>query len=220
MFYICLMKKLSYYLLFFVILVLLFWFLLSKFTPWFNQSPISKRGTVQPFVFTNQDSASVSNADMLGKVCVVEYFFTTCLGICPKMNKNMQEIYEQFKDQDNFLIVSHTCQPEIDSIPLLKAYAIKMKANTNKWAFVTGSKDSLYKMARFSYGLDDPKNAVENIADDFIHTQFFALIDKAGNVRGGVYDGLKRDEIEQLKKDIKQLLSEKNFSTNFNGVFN
>ena len=214
------MKKLYYYILFFVVLVAFFWLMLSQYTPWFNQSAISKRGTVQPFQFTNQDSASFTNVDMLGKVCVVEYFFTTCAGICPKMNKNMKEIYNQFKDENNFLIVSHTCQPEVDSIPLLKAYSEKMQANTNKWTFITGSKDSLYKMARFSYGLDDPKNAVENISDDFIHTQFFALIDKAGNVRGGVYDGLKKDEVEQLKKDIKQLLNEKKSIKNFNGVFN
>ena len=156
---------------------------------------------------------------MLGKVCVVEYFFTTCQGICPKMNKNMKEIYEAFKNEKEFLVVSHTCQPEVDSVPLMKAYSQKMGADNRKWVFVTGSKNKLYDMARYSYGLDDPKNAVANISDDFIHTQFFALIDKNGNVRGGVYDGLKKDELEKLKDDIKGLLKEKN-TTNFRGVFN
>ena len=211
------MKKLKLYILFFVVLVGIFWILLSIFTPYFAQSKLSKRGTIQPFQFINQDSASFTNADMLGKVCVVEYFFTTCKGVCPKMNKNMKEIYDQFKDENNFLILSHTCQPEIDSIPLLKEYSKLMGVTNNKWEFVTGSKDSLYKMARFSYGLDDPKNAVANIEDDFLHTQFFALVDKNGNARGGVYDGLKKDEVAKLKKDIKFLLNEK--SSNFSGVF-
>ena len=192
--------------------------MLYSFTDWFNQSKLAKRNTVQPFSFINQDSASFTNADMLGKVCVVEYFFTTCESVCPEMNGNMQKIYNEFKSNDDFLIVSHTCKPEEDSVPLLRAYSKQMKADNLHWVFVTGSKNNLYNMARFSYGIDDPKNAVNNIEDDFIHSQFFALIDKNGNVRGGVYDGLKQDEIEKLKADIRGLLKEKS-KTNFTGVF-
>lgn len=155
---------------------------------------------------------------MLGKVCVVEYFFTTCRGICPKMNKNMKEIYEAFKTEPAFLIVSHTCQPEVDSVPLLKAYAKQMDSDLKHWVFITGDKEKLYNMARFSYGIDDPKNAVNDIKDDFVHSQFFALIDKNGNIRGGVYDGIKKEEIEKLKQDIKGLLKEKS-RNNFTGVF-
>jgi protein SCO1/2 len=212
------MKKLTIYIVFFFALLLVFWFALNKYTPWFSQSRLTKRATVQPFSFINQDGASFTNADMLGKICVVEYFFTTCAGICPKMNKNMKDIFETFKDKKDFLIVSHTCQPEIDSVPLLKAYSEKMKSNNINWVFVTGSKDSLYKMARFSYGLDDPKNAVANIEDDFIHTQFFTLVDKNGNVRGGAYDGLKQKDLDKLKRDISDLFKEKSAKT-FNGVF-
>lgn len=214
------MKKLYFYIIFFVTLVLVFWYFIFKDQDIFNKSTLTVRGRVQPFMFTNQDSSSFTNLDMKGKVCVIEYFFTTCQGICPKMNVNMKNIYETFKTKDDFLIVSHTCQPEVDSIPLLKAYAQKMQANTNKWVFVTGSKDSLYRMARFSYGLDDPKNEVANIEDDFIHTQFFTLVDKNGNVRGGVYDGLKKEEIEKLKKDIEGLLKEKPIGNNFTNGFN
>lgn len=156
---------------------------------------------------------------MQGKVCVVEYFFTTCESVCPIMNGNMQKVYDEFKKDDNFLIVSHTCQPEVDSVPLLKAYAQKMNSDEKHWVFVTGRKDSLYSMARFSYGIDDPKNAVNNIEDDFIHSQFFALIDKNGKVRGGVYDGTVKEEIEKLKIDIRDLLKEKRKKGNFTGVF-
>lgn len=213
------MKKWQLYFIFFASLLIIFWILLNKYTPWFNQSKLAKRSTVKVFSFTNQDSATFTNADMLGKVCVVEYFFTTCAGICPKMNKNMKDVFETFKNQENFLIVSHTCQPEYDSVFRLKEYSKKMGADNRKWMFVTGDKESLYKMARFSYGIDDPKNAVANIEDDFVHSQFFALVDKNGNVRGGVYDGIKKEEIERLKNDIKGLLDEKPLKNNFNGVF-
>ncbi len=214
-------KKLLYYLAFFGILVILFWGGLYAFTDTFNQSRLQKRANVQSFSFIKEDGSVFTNADVKGKVYVVDYFFTVCPSICPKMNNNMQKIYEEFKNESNFLIVSHTCDPKRDSAATLKRYADSLKINTNKWVFLTGRKDSLYNMARFSYGIDDPKNIVNNIEDDFMHSQFFALVDKNGVVRGQVYDGLKEDEIEKLKKDIRELLREKPMGQNFsNGIFN
>ena len=132
----------------------------------------------------------------------------------------MRTIFDLFKDEPNFLIVSHTCDPERDSAARLKVYADSMKINTRKWVLLTGRKDSLYQIARSAYLLDDPKNNVEKIEDQFIHTQFFALVDKDGKVRGQVYDGLKQTELDRLKKDIKNLLTEKAGSSNFvNGLF-
>ncbi|KAF0241688.1 MAG: electron transport protein, partial [Chitinophagaceae bacterium] len=139
----------------------------------------------------------------------------------PKMNKNMKGIYETFESEPNFMILSHTCNPETDSVPLLRRYADSLKVNDQKWVFVTGRKDSLYQLARSAYMLDDPKNSVEKLEDQFIHTQFFALVDKDGKVRGQIYDGLKKEEIEKLKKDIRSLLKEKSSAGNFvNGIFN
>ena len=92
---------------------------------------------------------------------------------------------------------------------MLKKYADSLGVNTKIWVFLTGRKDSLYQMARGSYLLDDPKNNVEKMEDQFMHTQFFALIDRKGKVRGKIYDGLKALEIEQLKQDISKLLKDK-----------
>jgi protein SCO1/2 len=212
-------KKLLGYLLFFIILVSGFYFFVFKGTDnWKVKLPVISY--VKPFHFTTQDGLPFTDKDMLGKVCVVEYFFTTCKGICPKMNANMRTVYEQFKDEPNFLIVAHTCDPDRDSAARLKIYADSMKINTQKWVLLTGRKDSLYQIARSAYLLDDPKNNVEKIEDQFIHTQFFALVDKDGKVRGQVYDGLKQTELDRLKKDIKSLLAEKAGSGNFvNGLF-
>lgn len=213
-------KKLIGYLLFFVVLVIGFYFFLFKGTDsWKTKLPVISY--VKPFHFTTQDGLSYTDRDMLGKVCVVEYFFTTCKGICPKMNTNMKTIYEAFKDEPNFMIVSHTCNPGTDSAARLKVYADSMKIDTRKWVLLTGRKDSLYQIARSAYLLDDPKNSVDKIEDQFIHTQFFALVDKDGKVRGQVYDGLKQAELDRLKKDIRSLLAEKAGTGNFvNGIFN
>jgi protein SCO1 len=139
---------------------------------------------------------------------VAEYFFTTCKGICPKMNNNMRLVYDRFKNENNFLILSHTCDPETDSAAQLKHYSDSMKVNTSHWIFLTGRKDSLYTMARISYTIDDPANNLKSIDDDFLHTQFWALVDKNGDVRK-IYDGLKQSEVKQLIRDIDKLLDEK-----------
>ena len=201
-------KKLGAYVLFFALLLAAFYYFLFKGTDnWKVQLPVLSY--LQPFSFTNQDGNKFTDNELLNKITVVEYFFTTCKGICPKLNTNMKDIYTIYKDQADFQIVSHTCNPGTDSVPVLKRYADSLGVDTKKWVFLTGRKDSLYQMARGSYLLDDPKNNVEKIEDQFIHTQFFALIDRKGKVRGKIYDGLKALEIEQLKQDIAKLLKDK-----------
>ncbi|MEY3873429.1 MAG: hypothetical protein RL363_150 [Bacteroidota bacterium] len=201
-------KKVLVYVVFFTVLLASFYYFLFRGTDnWKVKMPVISY--VQPFSFTNQDGKPFTDKQLLNKITVVEYFFTTCKGICPKLNTNMKLVYEEFKGQPDFQILSHTCMPEVDSVPVLKHYADSLGVNTNIWVFVTGRKDSLYQMARGSYLLDDPKNNVEKIEDQFIHTQFFALIDREGKVRGKVYDGLKAFEVEQLRRDIAKLLKDK-----------
>lgn len=193
-------KKGIFYTLFFVGLVLVFYLIVQK---WIKRNDTIS--VVQPFAFINQDGKTVTNKDVEGKVYVAEYFFTTCTGICPKLNSNMRLVYDEFKDKDNFMILSHTCQPEVDSIVLLKKYADSMGVNTNKWVFLTGRKDSLYNMARVSYTIDDPVNNLKSIDDDFLHTQFWALVNEEGRVKK-VYDGLKESEVKAMIKQIKRML--------------
>lgn len=204
-------KKFWIYGIFFIVLIGGFFLALST-TKGFFEVKLPIMGYVQDFKFTDQNGQTLTQNDVKGKVYVTEYFFTTCTGICPKMNANMKIVYDKFKQQKNFAIVSHTSMPETDSVQILKQYEHKMIGNDihepAKWFFVTGPKDSLYKMARQSYMLDDPNNSSENIDESFIHTQFFALVDKKMRVRG-IYDGLKKDEIAQLEKDVDKLLKEK-----------
>jgi protein SCO1/2 len=201
-------KKLVVYLIFFTVLLGGFYYFLFRGTDnWKVKMPTLSY--VKPFHFTNQDGQTVTDSNLLNKVTLVEYFFTTCKGICPKLNTNMKDVYMMYKEEADFQILSHTCNPETDSVPVLKRYADSLKVDTKKWIFVTGRKDSLYQMARGSYLLDDPKNNVEKIEDQFIHTQFFALVDRNGKIRGKIYDGLKTVEVQQLKTDIGRLLKDK-----------
>jgi len=204
-------KKIIIYTVFSAVLLTAFYISLS-FTKGYFEVKLPVMSYVQNFSFTDQNAQPVTEKNVDGKVYVTNYFFTTCKGICPKMNFNLKGVYDQFKDNKNFAIISHSSMPETDSVPLLKAYEEKMLPddhnNPAKWYFVTGSKDSLYKMARQSYLLDNDKNNSENIQEAFIHTQFIALVDKKSRVRG-IYDALKPAEITQLEKDISKLLKGK-----------
>ena len=200
-------RKIIFYIVFFVILVVGFYVTMSQLVPGFGKSKLEPIGRVLPFAFTNQDGKTVTENDITGKVFVAEYFFTTCTNICPVMNTNMKTVYDRFKNEKDFLILSHTSFPEIDSINVLKKYADSLKVNTQKWIFLTGRKDSLYKQARYSYKIDDPNNNVTDIKQDFIHSQFFSLVDKKGVVRS-IYDGLQPSEVEKMMNEIELLLKE------------
>lgn len=195
------------YVLFFVAIAIGFYFTMGRLIPGYTTVKLPVLNYVQPFSFTNQDGKTITEHDLEGKVYVTEYFFTTCPNICPMLNGNMRKVYDKFKDENDFLIVSHTCDPDRDSAVQLKSFADSMQVDTKKWWFLTGRKDSLYQTARVSYLLDDPKNSLKSIDDQFMHTQFFALVDRSGQVRK-IYDGLKDQEVEQLQLDIKEVLKE------------
>ncbi|MGH2552846.1 MAG: SCO family protein [Chitinophagaceae bacterium] len=202
-------KKSFFYTFFFLLLVVGFYLALIASNPQFSNKSVPPISYVRPFTFTNQDGEKITEKDMLGKVFVAEFFFTTCKGICPKMNNNMKSVYDKFKDENDFIILSHTCDPETDSVVQLKHYADSISVNTSRWIFLTGRKDSLYTMARISYTIDDPANNLRSIDDDFLHTQFWALVDRKGDVRK-IYDGLKQSEVRQLIKDAERLLKKNN----------
>ena len=200
-------KRIIGYSIFFIVLICVFLVCVFAGTNnWKSKSPVISY--VKPFAFTTQDKKVFTEKDMAGKVCAVNFFFTSCHGVCPIMNNNMKAVSDEFKDQPDFMIVSHTCDPETDSAARLKHYADSMKVDTHKWIFLTGRKDSLYLAARNNYLIDDPNNNVGSINDQFLHSQFVALVDKFGNVRGQVYDALKPDELKLLKHDISTLLKE------------
>jgi len=134
------------------------------------------------------------------------------------MNGNLKEVYLQYRGNPSVLFLSHTCQPENDSLPALKAYADSIGSDGIQWQFVTGNKLELYKTARESYHIDDPKNNVGDINDQFLHSQFLALIDRQGRLRS-IYDGLKKKEVAQLKNDLADLLKETDRSGFVNNIF-
>lgn len=171
---------------------------------------------VRDFKFVNQDGDTISLDKVKDKILVVEYFFTTCQGICPLMNDNMAEVYNTFKNDDDIVILSHTVDPKRDSVPALRDYARKYDADSKSWMFLTGDKKELYDQARYSYLVTAADSSKTDIAADFIHTENFVLVDKKGRVRahaskdGNVYpyDGTNKKDVAQMIKDIRLLQEE------------
>ena len=168
------------------------------------------------FSFINQDSIRINNGDLEGKIYLVDFFFTSCPSICPIMTANLMKIQDRFSHYDEFMIVSHTVDPERDTPRVLKEYAEQRKIDTNKWHFLTGEKDSLYAVA-----YDYLSSAMEDsmAPGGFLHTEYFILVDKEGKLRSreddngniiGVYDGTDAHQIRDLIDDIKVLIAEYN----------
>jgi len=163
---------------------------------------------VSSFSFVNQDGKTITNDDVKGKICVVEYFFTTCKSICPKMNENMEKVYKAFRGNNRVMILSHTVDPEEDTVGAMKAYSLRFDADASQWMFLTGDKKKLYDMARYSYLINAKEDTSGvKIEDDFIHDNHYSLVDGEGRIRG-FYDGLQAGEIAKLIGDIKILLQE------------
>ena len=163
---------------------------------------------IAPFSFVNQEGKTITNADVKGKICVVEYFFATCKGMCPKMNENMEKVYKAFLGNKNVLILSHTVDPLKDTVQALKAYSLRFDADPNQWMFLTGDKKQLYDMARYSYLISaEDDTAGVSIDKDFIHDKHYTLVDGYGRVRG-FYDGTDKGDVGKLISDINALLKE------------
>jgi protein SCO1/2 len=201
---------------FLVILLGFFYFVFQGTDNWKSKLPVISY--VKPFAFINQAGDTVTQSQLAGKVYVANYFFVSCTGICPNMNGKVKTVYEAYKGNKEFAIISHTCQPEVDSVPMLKKYCDSIGADGKQWQFLTGNKLDLYNTARESYHIDDPKNNVGKIDDQFLHSQFLALVDRQGRVRG-IYDGLKQKEVNLLKDDIADLLKETDRSSFVNNIF-
>jgi protein SCO1 len=178
----------------------------QKDLPIYGQREVNGTDTVYhkiaPFKFVDQDSSWVTNQTYKDKIYVADFFFTSCRTICPIMKTQMVRLYELTKDMDDVMLLSHTIDPEYDTVALLHDFAKRLGVESKRWHFVTGVKDSIYKIAQTSYFATAMEDKTE--PDGFIHSGAFLLIDKQGRIRGK-YDGTKEEEVNRLVGDIKML---------------
>jgi protein SCO1/2 len=160
---------------------------------------------IADFKFLNQDSAFVTNETFRNKIYVADFFFTSCRTICPIMKTQMLRVYDTLQNDPEVMILSHTIDPKHDTVGLLRGYAERLGVKSDKWHFVTGNKDDIYKIAQTSYFATAMEDKTEQ--DGFIHSGAFLLIDKERRIRGK-YDGTKEEDINRLIADIARLKKE------------
>jgi len=163
---------------------------------------ISKYHTIADFSFTNQNGKIITQKDYEGKIYVADFFFTSCGSICPKMTTNLVDVQKAFINNPDVKILSFTVTPEIDSVPVLKEYALKNGVNDLKWNLVTGDRKAIYTLARKSYLAVKQGKPEEQY--DMVHTENFVLVDTKKRVRG-FYDGTNKEDIKRLIEDVNWL---------------
>ncbi|HEY3404321.1 MAG TPA: SCO family protein [Ohtaekwangia sp.] len=161
--------------------------------------------TIDTFSFVDQDSNVVTNDTFKDKIYVSDFFFTSCRTICPIMKTQMLRVYDSIQDDPDVLLLSHTIDPEYDTVALLHDFAERLGVKSEKWHFVTGTKDDIYKIAQTSYFATAMEDKSE--PDGFIHSGAFLLIDKDKRIRGK-YDGTKEQDVNRLLGDIARLKKE------------
>ena len=160
---------------------------------------------IDDFSLVNQNNEIITNETYDGKIYIADFFFTTCPGICPIMKENMITLQNEFINDDNVLLISHTVTPEIDSVSVLKKYSQEKGVIDSKWNMVTGDKKQIYNLARKSYLVAEDIESPRQY--DMIHTENFVLVDSKRRIRG-FYDGTDNDVMDNLISDIKILKKE------------
>ncbi len=163
---------------------------------------VKKYHKIADFKLLNQNGQTITEKDYQDKIYIADFFFTTCPSICPIMTEHMVEIQKEIIDDPKVLLLSHSVTPEIDSVAVLKKYALKKGVIDSKWNLVTGDKKQIYELARKSYLV--AKDDGDGGPFDMIHTENFVLVDSKKRIRG-FYDGTDPKDIEKLLEDLKLL---------------
>lgn len=176
----------------------------------YGRSEVSDNGdtiyhTIADYAFVNQDSAMVTPETFENKVYVADFFFTSCPTICPIMKTQMLRVYERIEANPEVMILSHSIDPKHDTVAVLREFAERLGVSSDKWHFVTGNKDDIFKLGQTSYMVSASEDPTE--PGGYIHSGAFILVDKDRRVRG-LYDGTLADQVDVLMADIDKLLKE------------
>ncbi|MCE7992222.1 MAG: SCO family protein [Roseivirga sp.] len=162
--------------------------------------------TIPAFKLVDQEGDTVTEKTVEGKIYVADFFFGTCPSICPTMAQQMLRVHDKFKEVDDFAILSHTIDPDHDTVAYLKGYAEKLGIeNNDTWHFLTGPQEEIYELGEKDYMVTVGQD--ENAPGGFIHSGHFWLVDKERRLRG-FYDGTIASQVDRLINDIKKLQAE------------
>jgi protein SCO1/2 len=178
------------------------YFVDSAMTPvWISADSVETLAShvVGPFDAIDHDGRPMSRDDMAGRIVVVDFFFTACPGICPRLSKSMARLHDSLAGTDDVLLLSFSVTPERDSVPVLRRYADTYGATDERWRLLTGDRDAIYDLARRSFFA-----RVDTTPGALLHTELFYLVDRSGRIRG-VYNGTLGTDVMALLDDARRL---------------
>jgi protein SCO1/2 len=178
----------------------------ADFMPLFTDKVADSFHQIRPFQLIDQTGSAFTQNNMDGKISVVDFFFTSCPGICPKMTNNMKVLQDTFVDDAVIQLISHSVTPEKDTVAALKEYAEKKGVNDKRWRLLTGPKNEIYNLGRKYYFVEEDLGENRDTSV-FLHTENFVLVDKQRHIRG-IYNGLSQPSIQSLIADIRELEKE------------
>jgi protein SCO1 len=178
----------------------------ADYTPVWDIPESDSFHKIRPFSLIDQKGKAFTEKELDGKISVVDFFFTSCPGICPKMTNSMSKIQDKFKNDDTVQLVSHSVTPEKDSVSVLADYGLKKHVDYDKWKLLTGSKEEIYNLGRKFYFVEEDLGENKD-SSIFLHTENFVLIDKNRIIRG-IYNSLDPSSMNDLIEDIKVLKEE------------
>ena len=178
----------------------------ADFTPKWKMKDKNTFHAIRKFNLLDQEGKAFTENNLSGKICVVDFFFTICPGICPKMAVSMQTLQKEFLKDDDVLLISHSVMPDKDNVPVLKKYAANKGANYSKWRLLTGEKFEIYDLGRKYYYVEEDLGEKSDTSI-FLHTENFVLIDKERHIRG-IYNSLDNNSMAALNNDIHALKQE------------
>lgn len=162
--------------------------------------------TIPDFAFVSQYGDTITAKTLAGKVYVADFFFTSCPTICPTMKTQLKRVYAQFGKDSRVVLLSHTIDPNHDTVPVLKVFADQLGVTGRNWLFVTGDRDKIYEIGQKSYMVTAAEDA--SAPGGVVHSGAFILVDANRHIRG-IYDGTKPDAVDKLMVDMTKLLAEK-----------
>ncbi|MDN4166301.1 SCO family protein [Cytophagales bacterium LB-30] len=161
--------------------------------------------TIPPFILVDQDSATITEANMNGHITISDFFFTSCPTICPIMKTQMLRVYQAFENDSSILILSHSIDSEHDTVALLRDFAERLDVSSKRWHFLTGPQEDIFELGEKGYIVTTQSDP--DAPGGYLHSGAFILVDDQRRIRG-IYDGTEPEQVDQLIKDIPRLKKE------------
>lgn len=169
---------------------------------------LGRFGKAPEFALTERSGKEIRSADLLGKVWIANFIYTHCTDTCPVQSAEMKALQDRFGREQDLRLVSITVDPKRDTPAALTEYANRFGADPERWLFLTGKEDEIFRLAQEGFRLtaaEIPKAKRDGSGATHVHSPRFIVVDRRGEIRG-YYPGIEKEALQRLGRDVEALL--------------